>query len=302
MTGNIWFFGTGHFAAKCLQAISKDVPISLVVTQPPTRAGRGLKLRPSAVEETAKACKLKLSCSEAVNKDESLISTLKAENPDVILVIDFGQWVGEPWLSTPKFGCINIHPSLLPKYRGAAPLQRALMDGCTTTGVTLFRLAPKMDAGAIWLSAQSEIGENEQFPQLRDRLAELGSKMFCDNLAALLAGGATFKEQDEALATYAKKIQKSECLLNPELPAQKLHGIVRGLAPSPGAYFMYNGKRIKVLESRTAAEKGETGKPFISNGKVLFAAADASLELITVQPEGKKAMRAQDWARGALRM
>ena len=301
MTENIWFFGTGHFAARCLELIAPKVPISLVVTQPPTHAGRGMKLRVSAVEDAAKALGLKLLHSEAVNKDVELIRMLEEEKPDVILVIDFGQWIGEPWLSSPKFGCINIHPSRLPQYRGAAPVQRAIIDGCRDTAVSLFRLVKKMDAGAIWLQGESEIGENETFPQLRDKMAEIGCRLFCENVDSLLSGKAVFTEQPEEGVTYAAKIEKSECLIDPNRTALELHNLVRGLVPAPGAYFMYKDRRIKVLETRVSADKLEAGEVRMEGTKVMLGTSEGSLELITLQPEGKKAMKASDWARGAIR-
>ena len=301
MDANIWFFGTGQFAARCLGNIAGKVRLSLVVTQPPARGGRGLKLHTSPVEDAALSLGLELVHSEAVNKDAALLERLGAEKPDLIFVIDFGQWIGEPWLSAPRLGCMNIHPSLLPQYRGAAPVQRALIDGCARTGVTAFRLVRAMDAGAVWLSEETEILPDEDFPRLRDRLSDIGCAMVCEHIGELLGGDAVFTEQDESGVSYAQKIDKSESALDAEKDARALHNLVRGLYPSPAAYAVHNGKRLKVLKSAVSDVKGTKGDIFAKDGRVYLGTADGSLELLTVQPEGKKAMDARDWARGAIR-
>ena len=298
MSANVWFFGTGHFAARCLSEISRVYPPALVVTAPPSVAGRGLKTKPSPVEETAAALGLPLRHSESVNRDEELKKIFAATPPEVILVIDFGQKVGEPWLNGPRYGCINIHPSLLPQYRGAAPVQRAVIDGQAETGVTLFRLVEKMDAGPVWLQARAEIGESETAGELLDRLAVIGSSLFAEHFEELRAGKAALAPQDDSAATIAPKIDKAETRLDPAKSAKAVHDLVRGLQPAPGAYFVFRGKRVKVLATRRGDASAEAGTLLDRNGSPLLACAEGSVELVTVQPEGKKPMDGSAWLKG----
>ena len=298
MSANIWFFGTGHFAARCLEAIASAYRPSLVVTAPPSVAGRGLKTKPSPVEETANALGLTLRHSASVNRDEELKALFAQNAPDVILVIDFGQKVGEPWLSGPRCGCINIHPSLLTQYRGAAPVQRAVIDGQAQTGVTLFRLVEKMDAGPVWLQARADIGENETSGELLDRMAALGSAQFAARAPELFGGTAVFAPQDDAAATVAPKIDKAETRLDPTLPAKRVHDLVRGLQPAPGAYFILRGKRVKVQKTECDTTSAEQGRLFEKDGIPHLACAEGSVALLVVQPEGKKPMDGAAWLKG----
>lgn len=298
MSAEIWFFGTGGFAARCLEELSRSRVLSLVVTAPPSMAGRGLKKRVSPVEETAAKLNLPLRHSALVNKDEELLELFASQKPELIFVVDFGQKVGEPWLSGPKRGCLNIHPSLLPLYRGAAPVQRAIMDGAEKTGVTLFRLVEKMDAGPVWVQGESPILPDETSAQLLDRMAALGCRLFEQNAGAILGGTLESRPQDESKATTAPKIDKSEARLSPDCPAERLSCLVRGLNPAPGAYLVFRGKRVKILRARAAAFAEERGALFAKGGKLCLGTSNGALELVTVQPEGKKPMPAADWLKG----
>lgn len=298
MNGSVWFFGTGRFAARCLNEIVRAYPPALIITQPPSVAGRGLKTKPSPVEETAAALGLPLRHSESVNRDEELKAIYAATQPDVILVIDFGQKVGEPWLTGPRCGCINIHPSLLPLYRGAAPVQRAVIDGQAETGVTLFRLVEKMDAGPVWLQGRATIGEYETAGELLDRMAVLGSSLFVAHFDELLEGKAALTPQDDAAATVAPKIDKAETRLDPDRPARAVHDLVRGLQPAPGAYFVFRGRRVKVVATRLSDAAAEAGTLFERGGAPHLACAQGSVELVSVQPEGKKPMDGSAWLKG----
>ncbi|MDY4032230.1 MAG: methionyl-tRNA formyltransferase [Pyramidobacter sp.] len=299
MTAKIWFFGTGGFAARCLEEIAPECRPQLVVTAPPSVAGRGLKARVTPVEEAALKLGLPLRHAAAVNRDADLIRLYESEKPELILVIDFGQKVGEPWLHGPRCGCINIHPSLLPRYRGAAPVQRALMSGETETGVSLFRLVEKMDAGPVWLQGRCPIGPEENAGELLERMAVAGARLFTENVASLLNETAALTPQDEALATVAAKIDKSEARLDLALGAQKLHDLVRGLCPAPGAYVTFRGRRVKILETRVALHPDAgSGKIFAAGGRLFLGTPQGALELLTVQPEGKRPMAAGDWGKG----
>ena len=301
MAASVWFFGTGRFAARCLRELaqSSEYGPSVVVTAPPSPAGRGMKLRPSATEEAAVELGLELHHSALVNRDEELKALFAEKKPDLILVIDFGQKVGDPWLEGPKCGCVNIHPSLLPQYRGAAPVQRSLINGERLAGVTLFRLVEKMDAGPIWLQASSAIGPDENAGELLERMAVLGCDLFKAHAAELLDGQAELTPQDDSKATLAAKIDKSETKLDPLVrTAQELHDLCRGLAPALSGYFMFRKKRVKVLQTRVGSCSGEAGTLFASKEGLCLACASGSLLLVQVQPEGKKPLAAADWLKG----
>lgn len=298
MSFRVWFFGTGHFAARCLAEIAPSCAPDLVVTASPSVAGRGLKTKITPVEETVCSLGLPLHRSDAVNRDADLLALFEQRKPDVILVIDFGQKIGEPWLSGPRCGCINIHPSLLPQYRGAAPVQRAVIDGQIETGVTLFRLVAKMDAGPVWLQSRVAIGADETAGELFDRLAHEGSSLFVENHTDLISGTAAFALQNDAAATLAPKIDKMEAHIDPTLSAQRVHDLVRGLQPAPGAYFMLRGKRVKVLQTRLCSENAASAQLFTLEGIPHLACAGGSVALLTVQPEGKKPMDGAAWLKG----
>ncbi|MDY3868232.1 MAG: methionyl-tRNA formyltransferase [Pyramidobacter sp.] len=299
MTSDIWFFGTGKFAARCLAEIAPECRPSLVVTSQPTVSGRGLKTKPSPVEEAAAALGLPLYRSDSVNGDAELVARLEKETPALILVVDFGQKVKDPYLTAPRCGCINIHPSLLPRYRGAAPVQRALMNGELSTGVSLFRLVEKMDAGPIWIQSESGVGADETAGELLERLAVEGSHIFKSRLKYILEGNVVFEPQRDDEATIAPKIDKSETRLLDFSSAQSLHNKVRALSPLPGAYVMLHQKRVKILKTALSSQPSNGAGVISCSGKtVLLGAEDGSIELKSVQPEGKKEMNAFDWFKG----
>ncbi len=296
----LWFFGTGTFGALCLHNLCQDPQCrpELVVTPLPSVGGRGLKDRPSPVEKTALDLGLRLHRSPSVNGDEDLKAQLGQNPPDLVLVVDFGQKVLEPWLSGPALGCFNIHPSLLPQYRGAAPVQRAIMEGRSVTGVTIFKLVEAMDAGPIWLQEVFEIGPDQTAGELLNYLSLKGSNLLKKGLKSLLLGEIALQQQGAEGLSYAPKIEKAEALLDPQRGAVGLHDQIRALNPAPGAYFKFRGKRIKVWQSRLGDLQIPSGQLKVSNGKVWLGTSEGSLELITVQPEGKGSMKALYWEKG----
>lgn len=313
----IWFIGTGKFAALCLENLIKFVKIERVITSQPTRSGRGNKENPSQVEQ----CAIKLNSFTSsrrtgwltrtglLSKNDELIQELKNNAPDVIFVIDFGQIIREPFLSTPKFGCLNIHPSLLPKWRGAAPVQRALMSGDRQMGVTVFKLVPEMDAGGILAQKSLDISEDTGAYELYEKLSALGAEIACDGLKKLEAGTAVFTEQDNNLASYASKLERGEFEINLSWPAEKINNTVRALDASGGAFMIFKNKRLKIWRTRIVnlnnnKNPGEfLGLDSIENIEnkdtgAVFACADGAICLCEVQPEGKNKMSGAAWARG----
>ncbi|MBQ6113601.1 MAG: methionyl-tRNA formyltransferase [Synergistaceae bacterium] len=280
---SIWFIGTGTFAALCLDELTQSgVVFDRIITGLPTRSGRNGKENPSPVELKALSLGLAVTRTGRLSENTELLSALEQENPSTIFVIDFGQIIREPFLSRL---CLNIHPSLLPEYRGAAPIQRAILDGKTKTGVTVFRLAAKMDAGEILAQSEIEISPYDNASDLYPKLAKLGSSIA---VKALANSELIFTPQDENNATYAPKIEKSDCKLDFDFLVDNFVNSVRALDMSGGAYVTISGKRLKIW--RASAK--------IDGNNPVFNCKDGSVELIEVQPEGKRRMTGREWSAG----
>lgn len=299
MSQSVWFMGSGAFGASCLEELCRSNPPELVVTNPPGRAGRGLHERVTPVEILAAEKGLEIHRSARVNQDVELQERFLKATPEAVFVIDFGQKVLDPFLCTPPFGCINIHPSLLPHYRGAAPLQRALIDGETETGVSAFRLVEEMDAGPVIASAILPIGPEDTYGELLGKSAVKGGFLLREVLKSMEGGFVPSWEQDHALATFAPKITKTETRIDWTRPARQVHNLVRALNPGPGAFSVLNGRRLKVWKSFPLAQNGISGS-FVGeqDGFPIVGCGEGSLLLLCVQPEGKKVQEGSSWMRG----
>lgn len=299
MTGRFWFMGSGSFGARCLEELCALLTPELVITNPPRKAGRGLNERVTPVEALAQARGLEVYRSARVNDDEALKSRLLHSPPQAIFVIDFGQKVLEPFLGTPEAGCINVHPSLLPRYRGAAPLQRALMDGEEETGVSVFRLVEEMDAGPILASARLDISLSDTYGNLLEKSAKRGGHLLKEVLELIEGGGYSGRDQDPAEASYAPKIAKEEAHIDWTRPARQIHDLIRALNPVPGAFTLIGGRRIKIWESSPLPESGKPGVLLGDrDGLPLVGCGEGSLLLLCVQPEGRKSQEGSAWLRG----
>ncbi|HRV71404.1 MAG TPA: methionyl-tRNA formyltransferase [Thermovirgaceae bacterium] len=295
----VWFAGSGSFGANCLANVSEEVCISRVITAPPKPAGRKLEKRITPVESRACTLGLPITRTENINTDVIIRDLFEKERPCCVVVVDFVQKIGEPFLSTGPPGCLNIHPSLLPAYRGSAPVQRALMNGEVITGVTVFRLVEEMDAGPVMGSVEVEIGPDDTSGDLFEVLSLKGSRLLVDGLKLYSKGRIPFKEQRHEKATFAPRIQKSETKLSWEKPSIYLHNLVRAMNPSPGTYVLINGKRLKIWKTRPHQESGEPGEILDSvPGNPVVACREGSIELIEVQQEGKNRADGASWIRG----
>ena len=295
---NYWFTGTGKFAALCLEELIKNgLSFTKIITGFPTRSGRNNKENPSHVEIKAKELRLNVLRTGKLNENNDLISELEKNTPDIIFVIDFGQIIREPFLSAPKIGCLNIHPSLLPLYRGAAPVQRALLNGEKFTGVSVFKLVPAMDAGGILAQEKFEIPEKFNASDLYLKLAEIGCKI----TAEALKNDLVFTPQNDSLATYAAKLEKNEFELSFSMPAEKFLNTVRALDMSGGAYIKIRNKRVKILRAeirRDLKNKNLCGNIIETEKNPVVSCSDFCVELAEIQSEGKKITSGSDWARG----
>ena len=294
----IVYMGTPDFAVPALEKLAAcaEHAVAGVFTQPDKPQGRKMILTPPDV----KVCAQKLGIpvfQPASMKSEEALDSLKELNPDVIVVAAYGQILPKTVLDLPKYGCVNIHGSLLPKYRGAAPIQQAVLDGEAVTGVTTMLMDVGLDTGDILLTAETPIGENETAGELFNRLAILGGELIIETLDKLERGGITPVKQDESLATHTSKIDKSRCPLDFTKPAAQLHNQIRGLSPWPVATAQIGGRRLKIHSSRLSDLSGKPGtvlsvKPFV------VACGEGALEITELQPEGKKRMTAEAYLLG----
>jgi methionyl-tRNA formyltransferase len=284
------YLGTSDFAATVLQrlAASPHAP-ALVVTPPDSRQGRGRKVSPPPVAELAKERGMELLQAASVNEEDAL-ARIRAAEPEAILVCAFGQLIKEPLLSLTEF--LNVHPSLLPRWRGAAPIERAIMARDPKTGVCVMRLTAGLDSGPVALRAEVELGEDEDYGELAPRLAALGGDLLVEALDLLADGTLAFTEQDEEAVTYAEKIDNADRRLDPAEPAADLAAKVRALTPHIGAYLeLEGGERLGVRRARPADGEADDSALAVATG-------DGDLRLEVVQPAGGKPMSAADYLRG----
>lgn len=299
----IIFMGTPEFSVPTLEALIKsEEEVIGVVTQPDRPKGRGKKLAFSPVKEAALANGLCVFQPRRVKTPE-FVAQLKALNPDLIVVVAFGQILSPEILSLPQYGCINVHASLLPYYRGAAPLHWAVINGETETGVTTMRMDEGLDTGDMLLQEKISISSEETTVQIHDKLAVLGAKVLVDTLQALKAGTLKSIKQNDAVSTYAPLLQKEHEIINWTENAAAIHNKIRGLNSWPGAYTHYKGKRLKIWQSRIYSDQDTNNVP----GKVInmeqqegfiLQTGKGTLLILEVQPEGKQRMKAGAFARG----
>jgi methionyl-tRNA formyltransferase len=296
----IVFFGTPQFAADVLAFLyDKGVDIRAVVTQPDRPKGRSLQLTASAVKEVALARNLPIYQPEKAST-EIFIEEMRGLEADLFVVVAFGQILSQKLLDTPPLGCINVHASLLPKYRGAAPIQRCLMAGDEETGIAIQKMVKQLDAGDVIASATVKIPLEMTFGELEKALIEVTKPLLLEVIHNYAKGIPLGLAQDHAQATYASKIELEEGELNWQESARTLHNRVRAFSPRPGAWVWVTigdvKKRLKVLRSEIVKSSGAPGALLSLEGVV--ACGEGALKLIEVQPEGKKPMKASDWLRG----
>jgi len=299
------FLGTSDFAASILEHLAKEFldDIVAIITKPDKPVGRGQKLQPPPVKTIAEALfpKIPVLQPERVSSPQA-VEALTSLSPDIFIVVAFGEILKPEVLAIPKVGAFNIHASLLPAYRGAAPIQRALMDGCSHTGITIFRLNPKMDSGDIVWQKECVIGENETFGGLSERLLEISKKGVVDLLHT--ANKLTFSTQSTKGVTKAPKLLPEDLVLDQSWELQKIHNHIRALSPKPGAYFSvaHQGvkKRLKVVQAHIdrTLSGGALGWFITDDGALALGNSRGALIVDTLQLEGRKAMSSKDFLKG----
>jgi methionyl-tRNA formyltransferase len=291
------YLGTSDFAATVLARLagSRHRP-SLVVTPPDRRQGRGRKVQPPPAAVAAGELGIDLLQAENVNAEEAL-ERIRSARPEVVLVCAFGQLIREPLLSEAPI--LNVHPSLLPRWRGAAPIERAVMAGDAVTGVCVMRLTAGLDSGPVALREEVPLGPEEDFGSLSARLAEAGGDLLVRALDLEAEGRLELREQDEAEATYAEKIEPAERRLDPARPAAELAAKVRALTPHIGAYLeTAEGERLGVKRARAVDRDLGPGTVEADEGALLLGCGAGALRIEAIQPPGGKPMPAEDFLRG----
>ncbi len=298
---NIVFMGTPDFAVPCLKTLADSThTVSAVFTQPDKPKGRGYKMIPTPVKKAAQEYNIPVYQPLSLRKGEDAeagMKVLKELSPDLIVVTAYGQILPEEILNLPKYGCINIHASLLPAYRGAAPINWCILNGETKTGVTSMQMDKGLDTGDMLLRRETEIGENETYQELYDRLAVMGGEVLADTLKAVEEGTLSPEKQDDSLSCYSPMITKSMSALDFSKSAKELHNTVRGVT----GFTLMGGKRLKIFRSviENGTDENAANGEIVNADKFTVKCGDGGLLTFTeIQAEGGKRMKTADFLRG----
>ena len=291
----IIFMGTPHIAAQHLQhLIDNSLNIVGVFTQPPRKKNRGMHIEESPVHQIAKKNNLQIFYPSSV--DYSIIEKINSLNPDIIIVVAYGIILPSELLDIPKFGCINIHVSLLPRWRGAAPIEHALLAGDIKTGISVIKISPKLDAGDVLYQESLKITEDMYSDELTSALTNLGKRTMLEVLPIIFEKNISSNKQDSKKVTYAKKFTSNDRKINFNNSTTQVYNHIRAHGPKPGSWFVYRGERIKILKATKHKDKGQQST--ILNNKFMLACNDGSILPTFIQREGKKAVEVKDFIKG----
>jgi methionyl-tRNA formyltransferase len=293
----IVFFGTPDFAIPTLKKIyASKHKLVCVVTAPDKARGRGRKVTFTPVKEFAVNNDIPVLQPDKL-KDETFVSALKEFDADLFIIVAFRILPVEVF-TLPKIGSFNLHGSLLPKYRGAAPIQWAIINGDTKTGLTTFFLEKKVDTGNILLQKEIEIEPEDDFGTLHDKMSEIGADLVLETISLIEKGNYELKNQNAELATKAPKITKEIAKIDWEKSAEQVVNLIRGLSPFPGAYFILHGKYYKVFKAKVAEQQLATSEILQTKKQIFIGTGDKSIEILEIQPEGRRRMTADEFLRG----
>ena len=288
MPKKIVFMGTPMFAVPILKSLYQNgYPISNVYTQPPQKSQRGQRINKSPVQGIAETLNLEFRTPKTLKGNTEEYDYFKEIGADLVIVVAYGQIIPKEFLSLPKKGFINIHASILPNWRGAAPIQRSIMNLDTETGVSIMKIAEKLDTGPVCNTYKINLENNLNALEIGEKLSSLAADKILENIDDILDDKAKFVEQDHLKATYASKIQKSEGKIDWSEAAQKIIGKINGLYPSPGAFFEHNGERYKILKAEIGNGFGNPGE-VISNYLEIACGKNQSIKISEIQRQGKK--------------
>ena len=280
--------GTPMFAVPILKSLYQNgYPISNVYTQPPQKSQRGQRINKSPVQGIAETLNLEFRTPKTLKENTEEYDYFKEIGADLVIVVAYGQIIPKKFLSLPKKGFINIHASILPNWRGAAPIQRSIMNLDTETGVSIMKIAEKLDTGPVCNTYKINLENNLNALEIGEKLSSLAADKILENIDDILDDKAKFVEQDHSKATYASKIQKSEGKIDWSDAAQKIIGKINGLYPSPGAFFEHNGERYKILKAEIGNGFGNPGE-VISNYLEVACGKNQSIKISEIQRQGKK--------------
>ena len=296
MSLKILFMGTPVFAIPILKSIFESQHKLLsVYTQPPKKRSRGQKIKSSPIHEYAEKIKIPIRCPDNLNTEEEY-NFIKNLKPDIVIVVAYGQIIPNKILELSNITFVNIHASILPKWRGAAPIQRAIMNMDKETGISIMKIISELDAGPVMKTVKIKITPDCNFETLSNKMSNLAASTIIESLTLLEKKKEIFKPQDDTKASYAKKIDKSETKISWNEDACKIIAKINALYPSPGSWFEINGSRIKVLKAKEIKKKGKPGE--IVDKKFIIACKDSAIQVLKLKKEGKNSMDASDYLRG----
>ena len=299
MTKKIVFMGTSLFAVPILKSLyEKNYIIPAVYTQPPKKSQRGQKINNSPIQTEAERHNINYRTPETLKENKVEYEYLKKLHLDLVIVVAYGQIIPKEFLSLAKRGFINIHASLLPKWRGAAPIQRSIMNLEKETGISIMRIGEKLDAGPVCNSYRVEIKDNDNAEIISNKLSILASQKMIENIENIFEDKLTFKEQDNSQATYASKIEKSEGEIQWNDNAENIIGKINGLYPSPGAFFIFKDERYKILKAELGTKSGEIGE-VMNNDLEISCGNQKSIRVIEIQRQGKKTQNINEFVLGS---
>ncbi len=295
MALNIIFMGTPNFAVPTLKSISKlNHNILEVYTQPPSKQNRGQKTQNTPIHNLSNKLNLSVRCPISFDEDE--INHIKKLNPDLVIVVAYGKILPNKLLNLDKVLFINVHASLLPKWRGAAPIQRSIMNLDHETGISIMKIVTKLDAGPVLIQSKIKITKEINYIELSGQMSELGAKLILETLKLIENKKVNFIEQNDAEATYAKKIEKTETKINWKDDAEKIIAKINAFCPNPGCWFELNGIRIKIIKAKEIISKARPGE--ILDDKFTIACSKNAVQIIELQKEGKQKMTVDQFLRG----
>ena len=290
--------GTSFFAVPILKSLYQNgYPISVVYTQPPQKSQRGQRVNKSPIQGISETLNLEFRTPVSLKNNKEEYKYLKELNADIAIVVAYGQIIPKEILTLTKKGFINIHASLLPKWRGAAPIQRSIMNLDKQTGISIMKINEKLDTGPVCNSYKLDIKDNDNAEIISERLSVLAAEKILDNVDEILENKLEFKEQLHKGATYANKIEKSEGKIDWNNSAESIVGKINGLYPSPGAWFIYNGERYKVLKAEIANGVGKAGA--VLDDYLEICCNDKSIKILEIQRQGKRPQNINEFMLGS---
>jgi len=299
MAKKIIFMGTPTFAVPILKSLYQNgYPISVVFTQPPQRSKRGQKINKSPIQNISETLNLDFRSPQTLRDNEEEYKFLKELNADLGIVVAYGQIIPKKFLNLTKKGFINIHGSILPKWRGAAPIQRSIMNLDAETGISIMRITEELDSGPVCNIYKFKLDNQLNAEHVSEKLSLLAAEKILDNIDDIFEEKAKFIDQDHTKASYAKKIEKNEGKINWNDEVLKIIGLINGLSPSPGAFFIFNGERYKILKAEAGNGSGKVGE-VISDNLEIACAKNRSLKILEIQRQGKNPQKIGEFMLGS---